>query len=483
MRTISFKRVAGAVLACAIAVTAAGCEYKAAKKGGGDVTLTWLIPGDTQPDIASVMEAANKIIEPEIGAKLDLQFIDAGSFQEKLNMFMASQDDYDLCFTGYVNKYRNAVDNAGLEPLKKLMDKYAPELYNEIPEYCWRDATIDGEIYAVPNVQVEFYQYCYYIQKELAKKYNLDESGIKNPNDIEPFLAKIKAGEPNLYPFKPNGTLIWWKTIYEEVYARTMMVIDADGNSSDLKMLRDTPEWQLGTKTLRDWYNKGYIRKDISSATSDSSDANNNKYAVLAGQWKPGQEADISRQRKKEYIAIKLYDPYMINGNVNQTMIGIGANSKHKDKAIRLIELMNTNEELYNLIGYGIKGKHYNLNSENKVEFIDGNGYKPNASWKFGNQFKAYVIKGQDSDIWEVTKKMNDEAKKSPILGFSLNIVNFSNKLAQMTAILDEYESMNQGSRDYDEFKNDMVSRLKNAGEEDVYKEIQAQITEFYKNK
>lgn len=478
MRKTFLKRIAVIGLA-GVMLFAAGCTPSQETAGGEVPTLSWLVPGDSQLDMAAVMEEANKIIEPAIGAKLDLQLIDAGSFSEKMTMHMAAQYAYDLCFTGYVNKYRNAVDNGSLEPLTPLIDEYAPELWDLIPEYCWQDSRVDGEVYAVPNVQVEFYQYCIWIQKDLAEQYGFDYESVTTPNEIEPFLKTIKENEPDLYPFKPNGILLWWKPFYEEVFTRTMMVVDADGTSDEVLLLRDTDEFKLGVATLRDWYLKGYIRKDISSMSSDSGEANQNKYAAIAGQWKPGQETDLFNQRKKEYYPIMIGEPYMINGNVNQTMVGIGNNSKNKEKAVQLIALMNSNKELYNLISYGIEGKHYDLSDEGKVVKIPKSGYNPSAAWKFGNQFNALLTDGQQDDVWEVTERMNDEAKKSPLLGFGLDTNPITNETAQMTAILDEYESMNQGSRDYEEFKDTMASRLKSAGEDKVLAEIQKQVSEF----
>ena len=55
-------------------------------------------------------------------------------------------------------------------------------------------------------------------------------------------------------------------------------------------------------------------------------------------------------------------------------MIGIGKNSKNPEKALKFIELINTNEELYNLICFGIEGKHYYLDENKQVEYIDNSG-------------------------------------------------------------------------------------------------------------
>lgn len=67
-----------------------------ANKGDGTITLTWYVPGDKQTDTALVMEELNKITMEKIGCKIDLQFIDNGSFQERMNMNMASGDHTTL---------------------------------------------------------------------------------------------------------------------------------------------------------------------------------------------------------------------------------------------------------------------------------------------------------------------------------------------------------------------------------------------------
>ena len=70
-------------------------------------------------------------------------------------------------------------------------------------------------------------------------------------------------------------------------------------------------------------------------------------------------------------------------------MIGISRTSKNPEKAFKFIELVNTDKDLYNLICFGIEGKHYNLDENGRVVFNDQGGYIPKACWKFGNQFNA----------------------------------------------------------------------------------------------
>ena len=129
------KALALALALTLIVVCFAGCGKKAANDG--DVpTLIWYVPGDSQPGIAEVMDAANAIVEKEIGAKIDMKFINQGDFDEKMRLKMAAGEYFDLCFTGYINVYSKAAEMGGLEPLDELL-KTTPKLVEATPQFYW----------------------------------------------------------------------------------------------------------------------------------------------------------------------------------------------------------------------------------------------------------------------------------------------------------------------------------------------------------
>ena len=172
----------------------AGCGQEQTASEDGEVpTVTWIIARDKQSDMQSVLDAANEIIEPAIGAKLEIQTIDNASYNERMNMYMASSTVFDMCFTGFVNKYKTAVDRGGLLVIDDLIKNETTTLWDNIPEYMWEGAKINGKIYAVPNVQTVAAPSGVVIPKDLADKYGLDPSSIKRMGDLEPFLAAVKA--------------------------------------------------------------------------------------------------------------------------------------------------------------------------------------------------------------------------------------------------------------------------------------------------
>ncbi len=471
---MKIKKIISMVMCIAMAAGLASCGNE---NSGSVDTLTWYLPSDTLTDKAAVEEEINRITEPKIGAKVNIETIDMGAYGEKMKMKMASGDaDYDLMFVGYLNSYKDAVKNEVLEPLTELIDKNAPELWDAVEDYIWEDAKYEDEIYAVPNTQIEAVQYAYGVQKSLAEKYGLDKDQIESPEELEDFLAKVKEGEPDIYPYRTNyGMTMWIGPKYESIAGG--FVVPIEGDASKAVMNYDTPEYQQGVKTLRDWFNKGYIRKDVASATDDDTDFKAKRYAVFSLTWKPGVESIYP-----DYTFVKVGKPFMSNGGTQATMIGINYKSKNKDKAIKLISLMNTDKELYNLVSLGIKDKHYTVNADGKYSAIKDSGYGIQG-WMVGNQFNQLIQENQDDDVWEVTKAFNDSAQKSQLSGFWFDDTNVKAQISAIAAIGGEYGALNNGSRDSAEFWDDMKARYESAGLGQIKDEVQKQLDEFFANK
>ena len=475
------KKLISILCAVAMMTTFASCGTKSeTEESDGVKTLTWLVPGDKQSGQDQVMEAVNKITEQEIGAKLDLQFIDAGAFTERMTMKMASSDDYDMCFTGFVNPYAQAAENGGLLELDSLLENY-PELKASIPENVWEGSKYKGHIYAVPNMQIQVSTYALQFKKDLVDKYNFDVSSVKHVEDIEPFLEAVKNGETGIYPFRTNyGITPWICADYETINGDIAIKKD-DGHK--VFMRYDTDEFKQGVYKMYDWFKKGYIRADVASVTDDTQDYNAGKYAVSSTTWKPGAEEITKSTLGYDVVYATLNEPYMGIGTGTGTMIGINKKCKDPDLAMKFIQLINTNKELYNLICFGIEGVNYNLTADGKVQYIDGSGYAPKADWKFGNQFNALLLEGQDDDLWEQTENYNASAVNSPLLGFSFSTENITNEISQASSVSEEYKVLNCGAKDPDTYFEEFKEKMKVAGKDKLLEDAQRQVDEFWASK
>ena len=474
-----FKKVLSLMLVGALLISVAGCSKKTANSGEVP-TLRWVFPGSNSKmaEISEVVEKANEIIEDKIGARLEVELVDDGSYSEKMKLLMASGDDFDLCFTSnWLNDYYTAANSGGLMDITDFIDSKTKKA---VPDYALEAAKIHGRIYGIPNVQVMTHPLAMYMDKDIYEKYKdqVDFLKIEHVDELEPLLELIKRDYPDKYAFHTLwGIQAWTLPVYEKILG-TNMVIRCDGSDKEVKFILDTPEYQHGARKLHEWYEKGYIRADVATAGDDSSDQKAGKYVIMFTKWKPGlDEANPTKVYKT------LYKPYLEFAGPLQAMTGVGARSKHPELAVKLIELMNSNEELYNLMCYGIEGKHYTKNEDGSVSYIEDSKYAPKADWKWGNQFNAFVPEGMDKDVWEQTSRMNDEAVKSPLLGFVPDLQNIRAEISQIANINSEFNAISLGAGDTEKLLSEYRAKLESAGQKKVAEEITKQVEEFLKNK
>lgn len=489
------KRILSGILSTTIAVGMlaglVGCG-----KDGGD-TLTMYMIGDKPAAHEEVMGKANEIIEKEIGMKLDMQYIDSASYEEKMKLKMSSGEAYDIAFTGYVNNYQTAATLGGLYDITNIIKEVGIE--DVIPEFYLDAAKIDGKIYGIPNIQVVSNPNAITIRESVAKECGVvdlmkqieQESSIKDSyaqieNVMELYdkmFEKVHEKRPDLYTWTPNMNFAQ-EMAYETLY--NAIGIRRDGTSDKFVNIYDTDEWKLGAQKVREWYQKGYIRNDISSKGNTVEDSEMPLVAFTGTNWKPGSESLTQEKYGESYLYAKVTEPYIGRTKPLATMLSVGANSKNPEKAVEFIKLINSNKELYNLICWGIEGEHYTKNEDGTVTVIKDGGYDGigTSAWKYGNQFNSFVLQGQQPDIWVETEKMNNEAYQSPMLGFVPNVDSFSTEIANIANVVSEYKAkMEFGTEDFDNWHDEFMSKLEQAGVDKVMNALQKQYDEFLTNK
>lgn len=453
--------------------------------------IIWYMRSDMQKDFDMVMEEANKILKDKINAGLDMRFIEPASYNEKMRMVIASNEYYDICFTGagYNDYFGNAGKGAFL-PLNDLFDKYAPKTYEQIPEDFWSAVSIKGKIYGVINYQIVGRQTGMYMLKEYADKYNFDISKAKEFNDMEQFLSVIKENEPELYPFSAVKVPLYivdgfYSMGIDEIGVRhSPGVVATDDDSLTVVNQYEMPSYVERLKTIREWHNKGYISKDAATITVNSAQLEG-KVPVYYANMKPGSEIEAKGSFGGRDIVLQKFDNAFVNtSSISATINAVSYLTKYPEKSMMVLEMANTDKEFYNLLCFGIEDVHYKKTGENEIELIKDSGYYPNKAWSMGCQFNAYILKGQPLDIWERTIELNETAGRSKLLGFVFDPTNVSTEIAQCNAVIDEYgPGLWTGTIDPEKYLPELINKLKVAGSEKIIAEKQRQIDEWKASK
>lgn len=445
-------------------------------------TLKWCIVSENLNDMDRVLEEFNKKLYEKAGFKLEVELINGSVYNDKINMYIAANNDFDLAWIGYLTGYDAVVANEGLYDLTDMVEK--SELKNTMPQYVWDSATINGRIYAIPNMQVLFEKRQVTVKKDLAQKYNLDISKVRKTEDIEPFLEKVRDNEPDIYPFGLHMHEQSFQSVDDYSMSDTINYCYVTYENGELtcKPYYENEIWRGKVNKLHDWYEKGFIRKDAAAVRDDSKDQLNGMYAAWVDHNKPGGYYEFKKQGNSYDICYAVVSqPYIAPTSSNATMIGVNAHSKHPQEAFKLIELMNTDKELYNMLVYGIEGVHYKKIGENRVTITDGSyGI---VGWKLGNQFNAYFLDDQSEEDWKLTQEMNEESPKSKFIGFHADITDIKKELTQLGNVKKKYEFLLTGAEDPELYWEDYAAEMEAAGMEKVCKETRKQLEEFIKEK
>ncbi len=473
------------------------------KKDDGTVTLKWYIGGSEQADLKEVNDKLNEYTREKIGAEVEIIQLDWSAYDQKMNMLISTKSEFDLCWTSpQRNNYYTNIDKNAFLPLNDLIKQYAPKTYAGVPEDIWEAARVKGEIYGIINYQVMATAYGFAVQREIADKAGFDWANVNNYKDIEPVLKYVKENYPTYVPIgisKASNPFTGALPMFGlEAVGGTKEIGAVYTKTDDYKVVNqyETPEFMDYIKQMRDWYQKGYIKQDAPTTSDDTTDRVAGKIAVLfpeyllndttVSDYYPDQPYGTTG---KTYYLKRLTMPYLSNDRALATMTAISSTSKHPEKAMEFIELVNTDEEVYNLLCWGIEGKHWNrtdyMSPEGyhvTVDQVEDSGYKPNAPWKFGNNANLWLGKTNASaEFWE---SENEKADKSPLLGFSYDASNTTSETANCASVCDEYlNALICGSVDIDTVYPQFIDKLKVAGADKIVAEKQKQIDEWLKTK
>lgn len=451
------------------------------------VKLTWYIRPTAQKDMDEVIAEVNKITKKKINAEIEVKRVDPGSYEQKMKTVISAGETFDLCYMSMDYGYSEYVARGAFLSMNDLIEKYAKPAYEAIPEKFWEAPKVDGQIYGFLNYQIFAREYGMYIDKDIIEKYNFDYTKMEKVADIEPLLEQMEQNEsPDKVIFSCFGKGNWEPTLYGlEALDSTLVGQRIDDKENKVINLYETEEFREFISVMRDFYQKGYIQKDAATANNARELGASGRILAAQGNYKPGGLQEYSAlNNNKEAVYQKLCEPFVTTKNTLATMTCISRTSKNPERAMMFINLLNTDKELYNLLCFGIEGKHYNKVSENRIEQIPNSGYSPNVAWMFGNQFNAYVYGTQEDSVWEETIQLNNEAKLSSLFGFVVNSEDIKNEVAQCQTVIDEYlSSLASGSVDIDTVYPEFIQKLKAAGSDSLVQKVQKQVDDWKSSK
>ncbi len=146
------------------------------------------------------------------------------------------------------------------------------------------------------------------------------------------------------------------------------------------------------------------------------------------------------------YVVVAEY-PEATEDELYGNMYAVYANSAYLSRAMKVITYLNTNSELRDLLQYGVKDIHYELNDDGTVHLLSDNPeygtYRMDIR-RTGNCFIATPEESQGADAWKYAKLQNNDSLINPLLGFDFNSATADSDYSLDIKLIDHIKVLNQ---------------------------------------
>ncbi|MGB4658158.1 MAG: ABC transporter substrate-binding protein [Mobilitalea sp.] len=447
--------------------------------------------GDTYSDETKIEEEINKIIEPELNAKIDLRAYSWGTYAQELQLTLSGDENLDIVPIIVMNS-ASYVSNGQVIDLTELIDKYGTNIKKYVDKDFLTCPNIGGFVYGVTSMREQITWEGALLRADILEElgYTVEDNmcnEITSLTDLGEVYAKVKAAYPDMIMLgsaASSSPLFRWETadFLVDGYGALMNF----GQTTEVVNLYETQEFKDFANMMYDWNKKGYISKD--AATTTETLINQMKAGNTFSYMTPLKAGAVEQDElnsAQDLAAVSLYgDPYITSYSVNFLTWGIARNSTNPDKAMQVLDYIYGSPEVMNLMNWGVKDTNYTFVDEAKgiigyPEGVDVNNktWGLNIGWELPNQEIAYVWDGEDPSKWDLQREYIDKALLSKALGFSYDSTNVSNQLTALSNVKTEYyDAIGTGLIDPATSIDDFNKALYDAGLQDVIDEKQKQL-------
>jgi len=507
------KKLWGLILSLCIILTLIGCTSEGNKEDGSTtpptnqteqgeqekkddgkneppytITVGYPVYTAAQPDLQKVFDRVNEVTLEKINAKIELKVVPISQMASVYSVAVSSGEKLDLIMmvpgSQFLISY--AASNM-IRPIDAEVEQYGQDIKAALG-HILDAARYQGKLYGVPSKEITVNGRGVVMLKSIIDKYNIDISKIKTYHDLDEVFEIVKKNEPDMYVFWPSSVSYYF--LNYEGFGNYYGVVK-NGGVDDLKLINmyEDSDWIEAVKKMREWYEKGYIPKDIAT-TQEHPSALQNSGKVFAIHNVYSPDLDILAENPSK-TAVCFVEPVETTSLYQTFIWAVPSHCEKPEKSIQFLNLAFQDVELATSMKYGIKGEHYDVVSDGVIDNAKGfqNYMQYWSIW--GDTAKLPLLKTKlmgaaEGSIEKYRSIMEDWAqktKRSKAFGFTFDPTPVKTEIAALDAISEKYRALEYGALDPDEVLEKMKGELQNAGLQKVIDEKQRQLDEWLKNK
>lgn len=453
---------------------------------------TWTgAPADTD----MVVEEINKILVDKYNIEIEMQIGDSGSYSQSMTLALSGGQQIDVISTLFVG-YSNLVNQGYLLDLEEddLLANYGQGIVDAIGQDYIDMCRVGGVLYGLTNNRdFAVGRGCIAIASEYLEGigYEVPSSDVNiqeiTDEELEDILAKLHEKYPDLEVYRPAANDLVQQSSVDQIGGNNFGVILNYGEEAKIENLFTSDEYKEFCTRVYNWNQAGYISKDAATDTTAVGSLMKDGIIMAYGTGgKPGSRVQETLGDDRDMTIFQTKKDYMGAASVASMPWAIPYTTANPEAAMTLLKALYTDEDIADLFNYGIEGVHFAYTDDGFIDTSAGtsSGNYGLLAWLYPNQFLTTPTVGNPADLWEQTKKFNEESVKCVAAGFAFDSTPVANEIAACTNIYNEYKNqLEYGFLDPETGIETLNQKLMDAGMQKIIDEKQSQLDAFMATK
>lgn len=472
--------------------------------------INFLVLGNkpTNGRLEAMLKELNKILTEKVNAELQLTYVEWADWQTQYNVQLLSGDtslDIITTATDWLYAWENTQKGAFLPLSDDMLKTYAPKTYAQVSaDKDWDICKYNGEVYFIPEDHyTQYTNHGMFYRGDWAKEAGLTDGTVSKFEDLTTYFKYIKDNKEGVVPWDANkgSGEILSAYIQSHTDFRTLIGVNAGnyafwatkpGDATVSAPMMEDDTIYAAADLMKQWNDMGVWREDVLNYDGDTreelyagtSGADQHHSQTFYSQVKPNMDI------KQPGSDAKMYAWGSENNNIAKDLkthgaAAISANSKHPERALMVYDLLRNDEQCYRLINYGIEGTDYIVTDDGKLGYPEGYDQSTDALgsdyWCGRNDDLELVNSFNWSGQTDMIANLNKIAYDYEYENLIINKDKIDTAQAAIASVLSEYiPQLAWGKFDDPKAKIDeMRSKIKAAGYDDVKASIQADLDAF----
>lgn len=461
-----------------------------------EYTVNLYMIGDTPNDWETVLGKINEYLVP-FNTKLAVTIMSWSDYQQMYPLVLAGGEEIDCIYTApWCYMYTEAAKGSFYTLTDEFISDYMPLTKKYQDPKSFKEATVNGQLVAIPANQENAQNKIVAIRKDIADKYGIGE--LKNWEDYKNFLltvAEKETPESGIYAMAAakDNVELWHvyrqqhDTFYllDDNYLTYMFEYDGEvPEASDIKFAWDTEIFRNFAKDMKTLADAGcWSRSALSETITDDDSFGALQSASVA--WNGTVYTYMKMAEETEGIECAAYDlttdHLVACEEYNNSDLAITAGCKNPERTAMVLDILKMDTYANSLVMLGIEGEHYTI--EEGTQFVKG---PKNAdytfdgvslSWAIRNGDRKYVESGRPEREVVMYDSWDERIVGNPAVTFVFDDSAVADYTAAVKSTMADYIYMLQLGLvdDVDATIDEMLKKCESAGLQTVTDELMKQ--------